>query len=202
MTILKVGDKVRVKQGAYNIADQRWGMEAKVTRIDVESKMLPVRIEYDSFAFNWTNHESLELVEAAPSQHAAIGKDILDRMLALKGAIATRDDAIKTVVEQTEALDALLASVGLKRGEEIPPFPVRVTATTRTALDDVVDGKVEEGNRYTCTSDNVDYYTKGKTYTLVEIDDFDDNQPIAFRDDDRDESYPDRHELAHFIRVQ
>lgn len=201
MTILKAGDKVLVKAGAYNIADHRFGMTGTVSRIDAESKLLPVRIEYDSFSFNWTNYESLELIEAAPSKHAETGKEILDRMVELKASIVARDNAVKLVVEQTEALDALLASVGLKRGEEIPPAPVRVQAGPRTALDDVVDKTVEEGKRYRCTSRELDYFTKDSVYTVEALDLRDNNQPISFLDDDRDEMFPDRHELKYFERV-
>lgn len=201
MSILKAGDKVRIKQAAYNIADHRFGMTATVTRIDADSKLLPVRVEYDSFQFNWTNFESLELVEAAPSQHAAIGADILDKMVELKASIVARDDAVKLVVVQTEALDALLASVGLKRGEEIPAIPVRVAAGPRTALDDVADKSIREGRKYRCTSDDFDYFTEGEVYTVTELDYTDNNQPVALKDDDGDDYYPERFELASFIRI-
>lgn len=200
MSILKAGDKVRIKQNAYNIADHRFGMVAKVTRIDLESKLLPVRVEYDSFQFNWTNYESLELVEAAPSEHAAIGKNILDKMVELKASIVTRDNAVKLVVEQTEALDALLASVGLKRGEEIFPIPVRVTATTRTVLDFIAEGDIREGQKFKCISEDLDFFTKDEVYTVVELDLRDRGQPVAFKDDDGDVMFPDRPELASFIR--
>jgi hypothetical protein len=201
MTIFKAGDKVRIKRGAYNVSDHRFGMTAKVTRIDTESILLPVRVEYDSFQFNWTNHESLELVEAAPSEHAAIGKDILDKMVTLKESIVARDNAVKLVVEQTEALDALLTSVGLKRGEEIPAVPVRVTAKTRTVLDDVTDGSITLEGLYKCTSSAVDFFTKDKTYRVEDLDLGDRNQPVSFIDDDGDEMFPDRPELAFFVRV-
>jgi hypothetical protein len=201
MSVLKIGDKVRVKRGAYNIADHRFGMYGTVTRIDSESKLLPIRVEYDSFCFNWTNYESLELIEAAPSQHAAIGKDILDKMVELKASIVARDEAVKLVVEQTEALDALLASVGLKRGEEIPAVPVRVPAGPRTALDDVADKTIREGMHYRCTSTDFNYFTEGKVYTVTELDHTDNNQPLAFEDNDDDANYPERHELKYFVRV-
>jgi hypothetical protein len=201
MITFKAGDKVRVNHNAYNIADHRFGMTATVTRIDAESKLLPIRIEYDSFQFNWTNSESLTLLEAAPSQHAAIGADILDKMVTLKESIIARDNAVKLVVEQTEALDALLASVGLKRGEQVPPIPVRVTATSRTALDDVSDKSIKEGMRYRCTTDDMSYFSKDEVYKVVELDSSDNNQPVAFKDDDDDEYYPERYELASFVRV-
>lgn len=200
MTIFKAGDKVRVKQGAYNISDHRWERSATVSRIDLESKLLPVRIEYDAFSFNWTNHESLELIETAPDQNTQIGKEILDRMRDLKTAVLIRDEAVKNVVEQTETLDALLASVGLKRGEEVSPIPIRVTGP-RTALDDVADKTVEEGQRYRCTANDVDWYTKDKVYTVEALDLRDNEQPISFIDDDGDETFPQRYELKYFIRV-
>ena len=198
--IFKEGDVVRVKRGAYNITDKRVGMTAKVTRIDYQSKQLPVRIQYDSDMFNWTNHESLEMVQPAASQNAAVGKEILDRMVALREAIATRDDAIKTVVEQTEALDALLASVGLKRGEEVPPAPVRVKGPL-TALDAVVDGSVKEGQTYRMTQRDVDFFSLDEEYIVEALDLRDKNQPISFLDDDGDEVFPDRAELKYFERV-
>lgn len=203
MTILKANDKVKVKAGAYNVADHRYGREAVVTRIDSDSKLLPVRIEYPDTTFNWTNYESLELVEVAPINHphAEIGKDILDKMVILKESIITRDNAVKLVVEQTEALDALLASVGLKRGEEIPAIPVRVAAGPRTVLDDLVDKTVKEGMRYRCTSDDFDYFTNGKIYQVVDLDLRDSNQPVSFEDDDDDDYFPERHELKYFERV-
>lgn len=200
MTIFKAGDQVRIKKHAYNVADHRWGKTAKVTRIDEASRLLPVRVEYDAFSFNWTNYESLELVEAAPSQHAAIGKDILDKMVELKESIVKRDNAVKLVVEQTEALDVLLASVGLKRGEEISPIPVRVTGP-RTMLDDLADGTVRVGVRYKCNSGDINYFTKGDTYRVADTDLRDNHQPVSFNDDADDENFPERHELAHFIRV-
>lgn len=200
MTILKVGDIVRVKTGAYNIADHRIGMKAKVTCIDTQSTLLPVRIEYDSGNFNWTNHESLMLVEAAPSEHAVIGKEILDKMVELKASIVARDNAVKLVVEQTEALDALLAQYGLKRGEEIPAVPVRVVGP-RTALDDVADKTIKEGMKYRMTQRDVDYFSLDEVYTVTALDLRDNNQPVAFLDDERDEYYPERYELKHFVRV-
>lgn len=200
MSILKVGDKVRIKPRAYNVADHRVGMIGKVTRLDHESKLLPVRVEYDAISFNWTNYESLELVEAAPSQHAAIGADILDRMQELKASIVVRDNAVKLVVEQTEALDALLASVGLKRGEEVPPIPIRVTGP-RTALDDVADKSIREGWKYRCTSDDFTYFTEGEVYAVADLVYTGNNQPIALKDNDGDDYYAERHELAYFIRV-
>ena len=200
MTVFQVGDLVRIAHGAYNIADHRWSKTAKVTRIDAGSKLLPVRVEYDSFSFNWTNHESLVLVEAANTPEKT-GAEILNRMVELKASIATRDAAVETVVEQTEALDALLASVGLKRGEEIPPIPVRVPAGPLTALDAVVAKTVEEGQRYRCTSDDVPYFSEGKVYTVESLDLRDNNQPIAVLDDDSDECYPDRSDLKHFARI-
>lgn len=198
MTVFQVGDLVRVAHGAYNIADHRWSKTAKVTRIDAGSKLLPVRIEYDSFSFNWTNHESLVLVEAANTLEKT-GAEILNRMVALKAAIVVRDDAIKQVVDQTEALDKLLASVGLKRGDEVASTPV--VAGKRTALQDVEDDLIDEGMRYTCTKAGIAYFTKGCTYIVRELDEFDEDQPVAFFDDDRDESYPDREDLAFFERV-
>lgn len=201
MTILKAGDKVKVKQGAYNIADHRVARLATVTRIDADSKLLPVRIEYYDTQFNWTNYESLELIEAAPSQHAELGKEILDKMVELKASIAARDDAVKLVVVQTEALDALLASVGLKRGEETPAIPAGVAAGPRTALDDVVDKRIEEGLRYRCTSTDLGYFTIGNIYKVDELDSSDNNQPVAFLDDDGDTYYPERYELKYFERV-
>jgi hypothetical protein len=201
VSILKAGDEVRVRVGAYNIADHRYGKVAKVARIDAESKLLPVRIEYDAFSFNWTNSESLELLNAAPSENAVVGAEILDRMLALKAAIVVRDDAVKLVIEQTEELDALLASVGLKRGEEVSPIPVRVQAGPRTALDDVVDKRIEEGLRYRYTSDDLAYFTEGKIYVVDELDSSDNSQPVAFLDDAEDTYFPERYELKYFIRV-
>ena len=207
MTIFKEGDKVRIRHGAYNVADHRWGREATVDRIDAESIHLPVRIEHDTphyshKDFNWTNFESLELIEAAPvqEQHAEIGKDILDRMLALKEAIVIRDNAVKDVVERTEALDALLASVGLKRSEEAVVTAAPTTAP-RTAFDDVSDRLIEEGYRYKCESDNFSYFSEGEVYTVTNLDYTDNSQPISFEDDDGDDYYPQRHELKHFIRV-
>jgi hypothetical protein len=201
MSILKAGDKVRINHNAYNIADHRFGRTATVSRIDAASQLLPVRIEYDSFQFNWTNYESLTLVEAAPSENATIGAEILERMQTLKASIVTRDNAVKLVVEQTEALDALLASVGLKRGEQVPPIPVRVTATSRTALDDVADKTIREGMKYRCTTEDMSYFSKDEIYKVVELDSGDNNQPVAFKDNDDDEYYPERYELAYFIRV-
>lgn len=202
MSFLKVNDTVRVKQGAYNIADQRVGMTAKVMKIDSTSAKLPVRIEYPSGCFNWTDYESLELVETAPivNQHAEVGKEILDRVVELKGLIAARDNAIKVVVEQTEALDALLASYGLKRGEEIPPMPIRVTGP-RTALDDVADKTAKAGMKYRMTERDVDYFSLDEVYSIVDTDFRDNDQPLSFRDDDGDEFYPERHELKYFERV-
>jgi hypothetical protein len=197
----KVGDKVRINHNAYNVADHRYGMVATVSRIDEQSKLLPVRVEYDSFQFNWTNYESLTLVEAAPSQHAAIGKDILDKMVTLKESIIARDNAVKLVIEQTETLDALLAQYGLKRGEEISPIPVRVTATTRTVLDFITEGNIREGQKFKCISEAVDFFTKDEVYTVVELDLRDREQPVAFKDDDGDVMFPDRPELAYFVRV-
>lgn len=198
---LKIGDVVRVKPDAYNIADHRVGMTGKITRIDTESKLLPLRIEYDSLSFNWTNYESLEFVQAAPTNHDVIGKEILDRMVILRESIIARDNAVKLVVEQTEALDALLASVGLKRGEDIPPIPVRVPAGPRTALDDVSDKTIKEGMKYRMTQRDVDYFELYEVYTVTALDLRDNNQPIAFLDEDCDETYPERHELKYFVRV-
>jgi hypothetical protein len=197
----KVNDQVRILPFAYNITDTRVGMKAIVTRVDDRSTLLPVRVEYPDGNYNWTNYESLFLIEAAPNQNEAVGKDILDRMQELKASIVARDNAVKLVVEQTEALDALLAQYGLKRGEEISPIPVRVTATTRTVLDDIADRSIKIGNRYKCTSNAVDFFTSGETYCVGDLDLRDLDNPVAFKDDDDDEVYPDRPELAFFIRV-
>lgn len=200
MSILKVGDKVRINKGAYNITDRRAGYEGVVTRIDTDSTNMPVRVEYMDGNYNWTNYASVELIQAAPSQHAAIGAEILDKMVELKDSIVARDEAVKLVVEQTEALDALLASVGLKRGEQVTPIPVKVTGP-RTALDDVADKTIRERMKYRCTSNDFDYFTEGKVYVVSDVDYTDNNQPIAFTDDDDDGYYPERHELASFVRV-
>lgn len=197
MTILKAGDQVRIKPSAYNITDRRVGYIATVTRVDSASINLPVRVEYVDGNYNWTDHDSLELIQAAPSQHAVIGADILDKMVELKASIVARDDAVKLVVEQTEALDALLASVGLKRGEEVPAIPVKVAAGPR-ALDDVVDKLIRVGMRYRCTSTEMSYFTEGRVYDVSELDRADNNQPVAFKDNDGDDYYPERYELKYF----
>lgn len=199
MTVFQVGDLVRIAHGAYNIAEHRWSKTAKVTRIDAGSKLLPVRVEYDSFSFNWTNHESLVLVEAANTPEKT-GAEILNRMVALKAAIVVRDEAIKDVVEQTEALDKLLASVGLKRGEEIPAAPVAPTG--KSAYDAWKDGTIDIGDTYQCTGDNIDFYTKGKVYTVTEVDEHDDDMPIAFEDNDGDDMYPEVEHLKLFLKFK
>lgn len=197
----KVNDKVRILPFAYNITDTRVGMSATVTRIDDQSRLLPVRVEYADGNYNWTNFESLFLLTPAPSQNEVVGKDILDKMVELKASIVVRDNAVKLVVEQTEALDALLASVGLKRGEEISPIPVRVTATTRTALDDVADKSAREGRKYRCTSDTFEFFTKGEIYKVTNVDYTDNEQPVSFEDDEGDDYYPYRRDLTSFIRI-
>jgi hypothetical protein len=204
MTVFQVGDKVRIAHGAYNIADHRWGRVATVTRIDANSTHLPVRVEHGTSEFsqndfNWTNHESLVLVEAANTPEKT-GAEILNRMVALKAAIVVRDEAIKDVVEQTEALDKLLVSVGLKRGEEIPAEPVAPTG--KSAYDAWKDGTIDIGDTYQCTSDNIDFYTKGKVYTVTEVDEHDDDMPIAFEDNDGDDMYPEVEHLKLFLKFK
>lgn len=203
MTIFKEGDSVRVLPNPYNITDRRVGYIGTVTRVDIASLILPVRIEYQTGDYNWTNFESLELVKAAPapSQHSIIGAEILDKMVELKASIVTRDEAVKLVVDQTEALDALLAQYGLKRGEPVPAIPVKVAAGPRTALDDVADKIIREGMKYRCTSTDSSYFTEGEVYKVSELDESDNYQPVAFTDDDGDDYYPDRFELASFIRT-
>ena len=201
MTIFKEGDSVRVLPNPYNITDRRVGYIGTVTRVDIASLILPVRIEYQTGDYNWTNFESLELVKAAPSQHSIIGAEILDKMVELKASIVTRDEAVKLVVDQTEALDALLAQYGLKRGEPVPAIPVKVAAGPRTALDDVADKIIREGMKYRCTSTDSSYFTKGEVYKVSEFDESDNYQPVAFTDDDGDDYHPDRSSLASFIRT-
>lgn len=202
MSILNDGDQVRIKPFAYNIADHRVGRLAVVTRIDSLSRLLPVRIEYQDGNFNWTNYESLELVKAAsaPSQHAELGAEILNKMVELKASIVHRDNAVKLVVEQTEALDLLLASVGLKRVEAVIGFEAVAKPTFTTAYVDWSEETITVGAQYKCTSKSLEFYTKDKVYTVVDID-YDDDAPVAFRDDDDDQQYPKVDELLYFIRV-
>jgi hypothetical protein len=202
MTIFKANDGVRVKPLAYNISDRRVGMLAIVTRIDPDCTYLPVRIEYQDGQFNWTNHESLEMVKEAPSQHEAIGKEILDRMVALKESIKARDAAVKLVVDQTETLDALLAQYGLKRGEAVPAVIVP-TEKSVTAYEDFLSGVIEEGFQYRLTKDRLSaYLTNGRVYTVTELDIDDENAPVAFDDNDGDDYWAATSQLKHFTRVK
>jgi hypothetical protein len=193
----KVNDQVRILPFAYNITDTRVGMKAIVTRVDDRSTLLPVRVEYPDGNYNWTNYESLFLIEAAPNQNEAAGKDILDRMQELKASIIARDAAVLLVEQQTEALDALLASFGLKRSEEVEG----VLAEPLNALQSFKAGTIKIGDRFRCTSSGIDFYTEGKEYIVVNVDSRDKGNPVAFLDDDRDEMYPDDDELEHFIKV-
>ena len=196
----KVNDQVRILPFAYNITDTRVGMKATVSRIDEQSVLLPVRVEYADGNYDWTNYESLFLLTPAPPQNAVVGAEILDKMQELKASVATRDAAVKLVVEQTEALDALLASVGLKRGEEIPAIPAPVA---RTALDDYKDGTVEEGFKYVLeTPTRISaYLTSGRVYVVSSLDLDDSAAPIAFADDDGDDYYPSASKLNLFTRI-
>ena len=195
----KVNDQVRILPFAYNITDTRVGMKAIVTRVDDRSTLLPVRVEYPDGNYNWTNYESLFLIEAAPNQNEAAGKDILDRMQELKASIVARDAAVLLVEQQTEALDALLASFGLKRSEEVS---VEVPAATRTAYQDYQAGEVQVGTVYKLIGERVSaYLTVGQTYTICDLDLRDTSFPIAFSDDDDDSYYPSTENLKQFIRT-
>lgn len=193
----KVNDQVRILPFAYNITDTRVGMVATVTRIDEQSVLLPVRVEYPDGNYNWTNYESLFLLTPAPPRHAAIGADILDRMVELKASIIARDDAIKLVVEQTEALDALLAQYGLKRADGV----VEPTEPT-TLQQDVESGIVKEGFLYRLDKEGVSsYLTKGLVYKVTEVDLVDKGSPIKIADDDDDSMWLSRFDLKNFVRV-
>lgn len=193
----KVNDQVRILPFAYNITDTRVGMVATVTRIDEQSVLLPVRVEYPDGNYNWTNYESLFLLTPAPPRHAAIGADILDRMVELKASIIARDDAIKLVVEQTEALDALLAQYGLKRADGV----VEPTEPT-TLQQNVESGIVKEGFLYRLDKEGVSsYLTKGLVYKVTEVDLVDKGSPIKIADDDDDSMWLSRFDLKNFVRV-
>jgi hypothetical protein len=193
----KVNDQVIILPFAYNITDTRVGMKAVVTRIDDRSTLLPVRVEYPDGNYNWTNYESLFLIKAAPNQNEAAGKDILDRMQELKASIIARDAAVLLVEQQTEALDALLASYGLKRSDAIvePLVPT-------TLKDDFESKAVQLGFKYTLTKTGVSsYLTVGEVYTVEELDLLDAGSPIKIGDDDGDGMWLSRFNLVNFTRV-